>query len=164
VLLQALSSHRHVTFLKLCDNNITAEVFASILKVLPRITGLELDVLFNSALPAIQQGLRDAANMSWLSLQQTGIAVGEVDQIIQSLMHMQSLQHLTMDATPGDLFDVIIKKGNSASQFRFPPSCYIDAGWPECLWCVLHRILQFELFILVFRYLKHSNRFGHTTC
>ena len=168
VLLQALSSHRYVTFLKLCDNNITAEGFASILKMLPRITGLELDVnpistKFNSALPAIQQGLRDAANMSWLSLQQTGIAVGEVDQIIQNLMHMQSLEHLTMDATPRELFDVIIKKGNSASQFRFPPSCYVDAGWPECLWCVLHRILRFELFMFVFRYLKHSNRFGHTT-
>jgi hypothetical protein len=140
VLLQSLSSHRHVTFLKFCDNNITAEGFASILKAVPRISGLELDLnpissKFNSALPGIQQGLRDAVALSSMSLLQTGISVNEVDQLIQSFMQMDSLEHLAMDVHPRDLFDAIIKKSSSSAQFRFPPSCYVECGWPQCFWC-----------------------------
>jgi hypothetical protein len=141
VLLQSLSSHRHVTFLKFCDNNITAEGFASIFKAIPRITGLELDAnpissKFNSALPALQQNLKDAMALTSMSLLQTGISVNEVDQLIQSFMQMESLEHLAMDVTPRDLFDVIIKKSSGSAQFRFPPSCFLESGWPQCFWCV----------------------------
>jgi hypothetical protein len=140
VLLQSLSTHRQFTFLKLCDNNVSAEGFASILKALPRITGLELDdnpiaSKFHAVLPAIKQGLREAAALSSLSLLQTGMTVNEVDEIIQTLLQMQQLEHLVMDVTPRDLFDVILKKGSNTTQFRFPPSCFIESGWPECLWC-----------------------------
>ena len=141
VLLQSLSTHRHVTFVKLSDNNITAEGFASILKSLPRITTIELDCnpvssKFTAALPAIQRALADAPALSSLSLLQTGIAVPEVDQIIQNLMQMDSLENLALDVSPRDLFDVIIRKDSGSSNFRFPPSCFIEAGWAPCLWYI----------------------------
>jgi hypothetical protein len=144
VLLQSLSTHRRITFLKFCDNNLTAEGFASILKALPCITGLELDdnpisSKFDTALPTIKQGLREAVALSSLSLLQTGISVNEVDEIIQSLMQMPALERLVMDVTPRDLFDVIIQKGGSNAQFRFPPSCFIESGWPQSLWCACSR-------------------------
>lgn len=170
VFLQSLSSHRHVTFLKFCDNNITAEGLASILKAVPRITGLELDLnpissKFNSALPGIQQGLRDAVALSSMSLLQTGISVNEVDQLIQSFMQMDSLEHLALDAHPRDLFDAIIKKSASSAQFRFPPSCYVECGWPQCFWCafIYHPAPPFRWFHFFTRYLRHSNRHGHAT-
>jgi hypothetical protein len=139
VLLQSLSTHRHVTFVKLCDNNITADGFASILKALPRVTAIELDSnpvssKFTTALPAIQQALAEATALSSLSLLQTGIAVPEVDQIIQNLMQMDALENLALDVCPRDLFDVIIRKDSGSSNFRFPPSCFIEAGWAQCLW------------------------------
>jgi hypothetical protein len=143
VLLQSLSTHRRVTFVKLCDNNITAEGFASILKAFPRLTGLELNdnpisSKFEAALSAIELGLRAATVLTSLSLLQTGIAVKEVDKIIQSLMQLPELQHLAMDVTPKDLFDVIIKQGLDTPQRRFPPAFFIESGWPQCLWCARH--------------------------
>jgi hypothetical protein len=141
VLLPSLSTHRAITFVKLCDNNITAEGFSSILKALPRLTGLELDAnpissKFCNSLSAIQEGFSGSQMLSWLSLLQTGIAVNEIDQLIQHLMQMEALDNLALDVTPRELFDVIIKKGSGNAQFRFPPSCFVDAGWSECLWSV----------------------------
>jgi hypothetical protein len=170
VLLQSLSMHRHVTFLKFCDNNLTAEGFASILKTIPRITGLELDAnpissKFNSALPALQQGFKNASALTTMSLLQTGISVNEVDQLIQSFMQLDSLEHLAMDVTPRDLFDVIIKKSSSSAQFRFPPLCFMESGWPQCFWYVQATFLTFlfQFFYILPRYLKHSNGYGHAT-
>jgi hypothetical protein len=114
-------------------------------------------------LPAIKRGLRDAVALSSLSLLQTGISVNEVDEIIQSLMQMPELERLVMDVTPRDLFDVIIQKGGSTAQFRFPPSRFIESGWPQSLWCNCSRHPNWVNFTFFFRYLSHSHRHGHAS-